>query len=153
MILMVTSLWHHRTLHPRGLVPNSKGPLCQFRGDWSQPIASLTSESDFSTFAGEGTQCHLSWYSYSLDINHDSQNPRVPAMQERHTQRFNFGVAGVRVHYYFLLLAVSQFPFVSRQWLLWRKVTNGKCGSSFVYSYSGQFNWKRISVFCRSVAL
>ena len=50
MMLMVTSLWHHRTtLHPGGLVPNLPGPRCQFRGDWSEPIASLSSESVSNT--------------------------------------------------------------------------------------------------------
>ena len=40
-------------------------------------------------------------------------------------------------------LTVRQLPFVSSQWLLWRKVTNGKSGSSFLYKYT-----KRVSVFC-----
>ena len=53
----------------------------------------------------------------------------------------------------FLLLAICQFPFVSSQWLLWRKVTNGKCGSSFVYNYWSQFNFKRASVFYGSATL
>ena len=51
------------------------------------------------------------------------------------------------VSIFFLRLAICQFPFLSSQWLFWRKVTNGKCGSSFVYNYWGQFNFKRASVF------
>ena len=125
---MVTSLWHHRGLHPRGLVPNSKGPLCHFRGDWSQRIASLTSESDSNTFA----ESHLSYYSFSLttDIFRVSKNPRVPAVQ-----RVEYRGYGVRVHSIIRFWLFVNFPFVTRQWLLWRKVINCRCGNSFVYKY------------------
>ena len=59
MILMVISLWHRRILHPRGLGPNLLGLRCQFLGDWSQPIANLTSESDFHWQAG---RCNLFYH-------------------------------------------------------------------------------------------
>ena len=49
---MVTSLWRHRILHPGGLVPNLLRLRCQCLGDWSQRMASLTSESDSIIFAG-----------------------------------------------------------------------------------------------------
>ena len=40
-----------------------------------------------------------------------------------------------------LLLSVCHSPFVSSQWLIWRRVTDGKCGSSFVYrTIRGEFN-------------
>ena len=105
MTLMVTSLWHHPSLHPRGLVPNSKGPQCQFRGDWSEPMASLTSESVSNTFA----ECHLSYYSFSLttDISRVSQSPLVPALLESNRKS---DVPGVRVHFpliYFWLFVDS----------------------------------------------
>ena len=45
---------------------------------------------------------------------------------------------------YFCLFV--KLPFVSSQWLLWRKVTIFKRGSSFVLKYEGQFNLK--SSFC-----
>ena len=69
-----------------------------------------------------------------------SQNLRVPE-----ALRVSHGAPGVRV-LYFLLLSVCQFLFVSSQWLLWRKVTISKRGSSFVLKYEGQFNLK--SSFC-----
>jgi hypothetical protein len=62
----------------------------------------------------EDMQRHdLSYYSFSLtmDMNLDSQSPRVPVAQGENSDY------GVRVRY-FLFLAVCQFPFVSRLWLL-----------------------------------
>ena len=56
-LVMVPSLWHHRMLHPHGLVPNLLGLRCQFRGDWSQRIATHTSKSDFNTSGNKETQC------------------------------------------------------------------------------------------------
>ena len=89
-----------------------------------RPFLSLHTELSFST------QYYLSCYSFSLttDTNRISQNPRVPVAKP-----VEYDVPGVRVHY-FLLLAFRQFLFVSSRWLLWRKVTNCKCGSSFVYN-------------------
>ena len=66
-------------------------------------------------------------------MNIFSQNPRVPAVQEGQSNS-TYCVLGVRVHCFFLL-AICRFLFVSSQWLLWREVTNGKCGSSFIYNY------------------
>ena len=40
--LMVTSLWNHRMLYPRGLVRKLLGLLCPFRGDWFQRISTDT---------------------------------------------------------------------------------------------------------------
>ena len=106
-ILMVSSLWNHRIIriHPCGLVPKWMGLRCQFRGDWFQRIASVTSESDSNTFAGEDTQCHLSYYSFGLttDMNSFSlslslsQNPPVPTAQGIKN------APGARNHYYLLL--------------------------------------------------
>ena len=51
-------------------------------------------------------QCHISYYSITgsltTDMNHVSQNPRVPVAQQ---PEVDDGSPGVRVHY-FLLLAV-----------------------------------------------
>ena len=86
------------------------GLRCQFRGDLSQRMASLTSESDSTPITGEEMQRHLSYHFFSLttDTNRVSQNPRVPVAQQDAEQ----WSLGVRVHN-FLLLAVCQFPFVS----------------------------------------
>ena len=59
---MVTSDQH--MLQPRGLAPALLGLQCQLRGDWSQRIASFTSESDSNTFAGS-VICHT-MFSVSL---------------------------------------------------------------------------------------
>ena len=64
MIPMVTSSWDHWMLHPRGLVPILLDLWCQFRGDWSQRMAGLTSESDSHIFAGKEIQPHLSFQSH-----------------------------------------------------------------------------------------
>ena len=151
-MLMVTSLWHVRMLHPCGLVPNFWRLWCQFRGGWSQPIANLTSEFDSNTFAGEETQHHLSYFFFSsltTDVNRVSQNPRVPASHGE--PRTN----GVRIHFIICFWFFVNFPFVTRywEWLLWRKVTKRICGSFIVYNYEGQFNEFCILWFCGSVAL
>ena len=88
MMLMVTSSWHHRMVHPRGLVPKLKGRRCQSRGDWSQRMASLSSECDSNTFVGEEMRHQLSHYFSSLttDMN------RVPTAQEGNY----YGCPGVR---------------------------------------------------------
>jgi hypothetical protein len=79
------------------------------------------------------------FFSLTTDMNPVSQNPRVPAAEPCGSD--DESVPGVSV--LDLLLALYQSPFVSSQWLLWRKVTNGKCGSSFVLStIRGQFNFK-----------
>ena len=132
-ILMVTSSWDHVLLPPLGLVPRWKGLQCQFRGDWSQRMASSTSESDSNTFECEEMQYHLSYYFFSLttDVNCSAQNPQVPAVKK---DIGYYSACGVRVLFFFLL-AICQFPFVPSQWILWRKATNGKCGSSFLYKY------------------
>jgi hypothetical protein len=86
-------------------------------------MASLTSESDSTTFAGEEMQPHLSYTTFSSltsDMNHHvSQNPPVPtAPLEGMTD--DTSTIGVRVHYLFILLLgclsdSCQFPFVSSQ--------------------------------------
>ena len=77
-------------------------------------------------------------------MNRVSQNPQVPALPR---DMGSYSTPGVRVHYFWFLV-VCQFPFVFSQWLLWRRVTNRKYGSSFVYKYQGQFNFIQASVFC-----
>ena len=135
---MVTSPCEHSTIMgtiswiPRGLVPNLLGLRSQFRGDWSQRIAGFTSESDFNTIIAGEEQRDLSYYFFSLttDIDRASKNPQVP---EASQSGFFSGLnSGVRV-LFFLLLAVCQSPLVFSHcyWLLWRKATNFKCGSSF----------------------
>ena len=141
---MVTSPSYHRMLQLRGLVSTWQGLECQFRGDWSQRIASLTSESDSNTFAGDEMQ-HIYLFSLTTAMNRYSHNPRVPTTRE-FVFKLKSSVPGVRVHYS-LLLAFCQFPFVASQWQLWRKVINGKCGSLFVYKCcQTQLNFKRARV-------
>ena len=100
-ILTVTSPWHHRLLHPRGLVLKLPGLRCRFRGDWSQRMASFSSEFDSTPFAGEEMQRHLSYCLFSLttDMSHVSQNTRVPA-----AQRGMDNTPGVCVHYFLPLV-------------------------------------------------
>ena len=99
-------------LHPRGLVPKLLGLRSQLRGDWSQRImvASITSESDSNTFAGEEMQRHLLYYFFSLttDMNPFSPIPQVPAAKPG--RRNNTNIAGVRVHYFFASGCLS-IPF------------------------------------------
>ena len=138
---MVTSPWDHCGILPRGLVPRLPRLRCQFRGDWSQRITTSTSESDSNTLAGEEMQHHLSYYFFSLttDMNRDSQNLRVPQAAEQDKVIIpKHSVRGVCPFFFFPAvchLTHWHLPFVSSQWLLWRKVTNGKCGSSFLYKY------------------
>jgi hypothetical protein len=63
-------------------------------------MASLTSESDSTTFAGEEMQRHLTYYFFSLtsDMNHVSQSPPVPAAPQGMT---DITIREVRVHYFF----------------------------------------------------
>ena len=94
MTLMVTSSsGHHLVLHPRGLVPRLLGLWCQFRGDWSQRITTSTSESDFNILQARRYNiiCHTIFFSLTTNMNHDSQNPRVPTAQDK-------GVPGCAVH-------------------------------------------------------
>ena len=86
-------------------------------------MARLTSECDSNTFADE-IQYHLSYSFFSLttDMNRDTQNPRVPAVQDGKR-----GVYGVRVHYFFASGCLS-IPFRLQsmaalkegdQWQMW----------------------------------
>ena len=70
------------------------------------------------------------FFSLTTDINRVSPNSLVPATEQHKPGKYND--PGVRIHK-FLPLAVNQFLFVSRQWLLRTKVTIGKCGSSSEY--------------------
>ena len=80
MMLMVTSSWHHRMLHPRGLVLRWLGLRFQFRGDWYQRIAHFSSQSDHNTFCG--IICHTFFFSsLTSDLDPFSRNPRVSAAQ------------------------------------------------------------------------
>ena len=72
--------------------------------------------------------------SLTTDMNRVSQDPLVPSScTESNVSNFR-----VRDPLFFLLLVVrvAQCLFVSRKWLLWKKVIEGKCGSSFVYKAS-----------------
>ena len=111
-ILMVTSPWYHLMLHPLGLVPRWKGLPSQFRGDWSQRMASSTSESDSNTFTCEEMQYNLSYYFFSLttDMNCFAQNPQVPAEQSYIGYRSpDAYYPGVRVLFFFFWLSVNPF--------------------------------------------
>ena len=101
MMLMVTSPWHHPSLHPHGLVLNSNCLWRQYRGDWSQPMANRTSKSDSNTFASE--EHHYS-FSLTTDMNCISLNPRVPVAK----QETYFG-SGVRVYNICFWLFVNSF--------------------------------------------
>ena len=73
-------------------------------------MTSFTSESDSNLFAGEKIQRHFVFFFFSLttDMNHNSQNPRVPVSRGVWHGAF---ASGVRVRY-FLILAVSPIvPF------------------------------------------
>ena len=127
-------------LHPRGLVPKSKGLRCQFRGDWSQWMASFTSESDSNAFAAS---LFIFYFFFSVLLRRWIAPLRIRESLRRDPRKVKVFPGCVSINF---LLAVCQFPFVSSQWLLWRKVTNGKCGSSFVYKHEVQFNFKWLSV-------
>ena len=126
MMLMVTSLWNHRMLHPRGLVPKLLGLRCQFRGDWSQGIASLSSESDLQA-RRRSFISHIFFQSYYGHESLISESTSTCGGSSHSCLR------GACI--FFFTSKFCQFPFVSSQWILWRKVTSGKCGSSSVYNY------------------
>ena len=132
-MLMVTSLWHRRSLHPHGLVPNSKGLRCQFRGDWSQRMASLTSKSDSNTSGSEETQHHYIIHAVFFSVSLRTWIASLWIQKYRWHLEYGVITGCVSIICYFRLFV--NLPFVARQWLLWRKVTNCKCGSSFVYNY------------------
>ena len=75
------------------------------------------------------------------DKSRVSQNLRVPV-----ALRVSHGAPGVRVSFVSYFCLFVKLPFVSSQWLLWRKVTIFTWGSSFVLTYGGQFHLK--SSFC-----
>ena len=149
---MVTSSYHRRIRHG-GLpvVPKLQSLRVQFRGDWSKQIllemgSSTTSESDSNTFAGWDI-CPTS-FSVSLQT-------WIASLGIHECLRRNIKLKLPEcVSIIILLLAVCQFPFLS-SWLIWRKVTYGKCGSSFelIYKYYGQFNFKSSFQLCYSVPL
>ena len=74
--------------------------------------------------------CRPIFFSLTTDINRVSQKPLVAVAAQTTTAITNN--LPVRVDF-FLLLAVYEFPFVSRHWLFWWKVNRAKCGSSFVF--------------------
>ena len=80
-------------------------------------MAIFTSESDSDTFAGarDAASYVILFFLFSLttDVNHSSQNPPVPAAYINGVPEGR--IPGVRIHYFFLFLAVCQFPFVSSQ--------------------------------------
>ena len=61
-------------------------------------MASFTSESNLTTFAGEEMQRHLPYYFFSLttDVNRVSQNTLVPTAQQ--------GAKGPGVRFHYCLL-------------------------------------------------
>ena len=71
-------------------------------------MASLTSEYDSNSFVGEEMQHQLSHYFSSLttDMNRDTQNPRVPAVQKGKSKDHNY-VPVVRVHVFCFSLYVN----------------------------------------------
>ena len=116
-IKMVTSLWHHRVFHPCGLMKNLLGLRCQFCGDWSQRIASLTSESDSYTFASEETQHH---YSFSLTTNMNRISLRIHEYVPVAKQETYFGPE-VGVYYFYIWHFGNSFSspgngFSERRW-------------------------------------
>ena len=94
---MVTSPWHH-LMHPGGLVPIWLGLRCQFRGDWSQLIPSITSGCDSNPFVCEEMQHHCSYHFFSLTTDMNSRKPKVATVQDRKPEG---DVPEVRVHYSF----------------------------------------------------
>ena len=68
MIPMVTSSWRFLvSSHPYGLVPILLGLRCLFRGDWSQRMASFTSESDSNIF-GRGDAASFVMLIFSVSL-------------------------------------------------------------------------------------
>ena len=111
-------------LHPRGLVPKLLGLWFQFRGDRFKRIASFTSESDSKHL--EAASGHTTkFFSLTTDMNRDSRNPRVPAVQPGSNLKGN--ALGVRVQYYFCFcLSFNPFRLQTManlkegdQWQMW----------------------------------
>ena len=135
ILLMVTSR-RYNILHSRGLVtvPIWQGLRCQFHGDWSQRMASLTSECVSNTLVGEEMQHQLSHYFSSLYGQESRLSASTSACDaERQLEGF-FWCSRVRVHFFCLLLFVNSLSspvngYSEGRWL-W-----SKCGSSFVYSH------------------
>ena len=147
---MVTSSWDHVLLLPLGLVPRWKGLQCQFRGDWSQRMASSTSESDSNTFAYEEMQYHFSYYFFSLttDMNCFAQNPQVPAVKKHMDYR---GAYGVRVLFFSFWLSVNSLLSPVIGYYEGRRPYANVGVHSYINTNSSQFNFERASVilFCR----
>ena len=101
------SFWMvHPQARPSKLTSASRH--CQSRGDWSQRMASLTSEYDSNSFVGEEMQHQLSHYfsSFTKDMNRDTQYPFVPAVQKGKSKDYGH-VPGVRVHVFCFSLYVN----------------------------------------------
>ena len=130
-ILMVISPWYRNMLQPRGLVPIWLILRCQFPGEWSQWIANFTSECDSPTHLSARRWSIICYTIFSVSLRTWIATLRIQGWLRCKKVREMFpGCVSI-----FSLRAICQFPFVFSQWLLWRKVTNCKCGSSFVYNY------------------
>ena len=150
ILLMVTSpSWRrYHMLHSRGLVPIWLGLTCQFHGDWSQRMVAtcgFTSESDF-LWGGAA-----SFFIFSISLQTWIASIQVRIYESLRRKKAILMILGC-VSTYFLLLDYLSISF-RLQSMATLKVINGKCGSSFVCNFYGQFNFKRASVFCGSVAL
>ena len=107
MILMVTSPYRHRMLHPRGLVTNLLGLRFQFRGNWSGWIVSFTSESDSNTLA----DCAICHTLFSASLQTWISSIRINECLRPNQTRIIMLPGCVSI--IILLLAVPQFSFVS----------------------------------------
>ena len=110
MMIIVTSPSNHHFLHPRGLVLNILGLLCQFLGDLSQWIASLSSDSDLNAFSIEEIQRH--WprpYFFFCLIRHESHLTESTGAWDATNPEYVYSQC---VTIIILLLAVCQFSFI-----------------------------------------
>ena len=111
-------------------------------------MASFTGEYDSNTFTGEKMEQHLSSCFFQSDYRHKScfseSTSTFGAAETNWVQLSSRGACQ-----FFFASGCLSIPFISSQWLLWRKVTSRKCGSSSQYKHN--FEWA--SVLCGSVNL
>ena len=99
MILKVTSSWVHHLLHPRGSMPILVGLCRRFRGDWSQQMATHTSESDSCRWEdSDAASFSYNFFSLTGGMNRVYRNPLVPVARPINTTDT---VPGVRVPLFF----------------------------------------------------
>ena len=120
-------------LHPRGLVPKLLGQWCHFRGDWWQVL--LVSRIPTCFPARRWFNIALSCYFFQSHYRHESRLSESTSACLARSLAWCFCFRSACPYFDFDFGCLStELPFHLKSMdILWKKVTQGKCGSSFLY--------------------